>query len=118
MSGPESQTLMATWPGSTVIVPLTVPVSLTVLKMLTLRLKENGSFSRIWSLTATITVPSEIGESKTRLSVAVVTPGLTGGGGGGATGRWWTVTGSAVGTAFFTATFSAFFFFSAAAAAS
>src|SRR5262249_24906129 len=100
MSGPESQTLIATGPGSTVIVPLTVRVSLMVLKMLTLRLKEKGTFNRIWSWTATITVPSEIGESKTRLSVAVVTDGRAGcGTGGGATGRW-TVTGSGVGAVF------------------
>src|SRR5258706_5170897 len=64
MSGPESQTLTLNAPAWTGIETSTVPVPLTDLKMLSLRVNEKGLRRRIWSLTATITWPSEIGESK------------------------------------------------------
>src|SRR5215471_14438388 len=63
-SGPESQTLTLTAPECTGIISSTVPVPLTVLKMLSRRLKLNCRRRRIWSLTATMTLPSLIGELK------------------------------------------------------
>src|ERR1700693_4644826 len=74
MSGPERQNLAfsgAVWTG---IETSTVPVPLTDLKMLSLRVNEKGLRSRIWSLTATITWPSEIGESKRSRRVCVLDP--------------------------------------------
>src|SRR6185369_2956584 len=71
MSGPESQTFTFSAPAWTGIETSTVPVPFTDLKMLSLRVKAKGLRRRIWSLTATITWPSEIGESKRSRRVGV-----------------------------------------------
>src|ERR1700694_4192432 len=66
MSGPESHTLTSAAPARTGIDSSTVP------RLLSFFLNENCLRRRIWSFTATITCPSESGDSKRRRSIPVV----------------------------------------------